>query len=54
MVRAVNALNFVHEITTSTLTTCTIVQNPWAQKEVQQIIRATVYIFRLFCVVIVH
>ena len=49
------ALNFVHEITTfKTLTTCTIVQNPWVQNKVQQIIPDTVFIFRLFCVVIVH
>ena len=29
-------------------------QNPWVQNKVQQIIRATVFIFRLFCVVIVY
>ena len=46
------ALKPVHEITTWTLTTCrTIMQNPWVQNKVQQIIRATVFIFRLFCVV---
>ena len=29
-----------------TLTTCTIVQNPWVQNKVQQIISATVFISR--------
>ena len=47
-------LNSVLEILTETLTTCSTVLNPWVQNKVQQIIRATIFTFRLFCVVIVH